>query len=94
MDLYTKEEKQAQTKSIPLKTEVHVQQKMPVYNNMRKPQAQWIKEIDNSYNRFVPLIKEKYYEVSPIPEDITKIQQEKEGDPMKYKVFEMKDWRI
>ena len=60
-------------------------------NYWTKPQDDFIDMIDNSYNPFVPLIKEKYFNKYPIPTQLIALQKEYEADPKKYREVVLRD---
>ena len=62
-----------------------------VENQVKKPQCDFLDLIDNSYNQFVPLITKKYYSKHPIPDDIIKLQEEYNKDPIQYRMVHIND---
>ena len=54
---------------------------------MRKPQHAWIRDIDNSYNNFVPCFTKKvhFIDSADLPKEYKEIQARKEANPQDYR---------
>ena len=56
---------------------------MRTENALKKPQHAWIRDIDNSYNVFVPALKEKvhYFNTPALPAKVSALQKLKAENP-------------
>ena len=61
--------------------------RMRTENTMRKPQHAWIRDIDNSYNNFVPCFTKKvhFIESADLPKEYQEAQARKEANPQDYR---------
>jgi len=59
--------------------------------SLRKPQESFIDLVDNSYNPFIPLIKQKYHTSIPIPDDVLHLQHVYNADPVSYRTVNLAD---
>jgi hypothetical protein len=53
-------------------------------HQLRKPQLFFKQPVDNSYNPFVPIITKKWFELEPLPQQITQLQEEYKKNPEQY----------
>ena len=70
-------------KVVPVDHPQNLSNRMRTENTMRKPQHAWIRDIDNSYNNFVPCFTKKvhFIESADLPKEFQEAQARKEANP-------------